>query len=1133
MPICSGYTLKTLGNLPGSMMGDTDLAQEPATRILRLNYARKLFLVSTFAALLFIVVSGCVTAFVLISRQHEEFAQRFASYRESLKEEVDHLQVSLVQLADTARFSLRHFKVDTTQVQELQREFARGEVRLPILNEGPPSYFSVLTTLTEPGDAGRLARLLELSRYASTFPVAREDHSLAVSQGFIYTPDLKFFASLPPDGGEPEHLVADANVPVETVVGARVKIVEDAVLASEQAGKGGDVAWVTVSKDPVSQLLTTYYASSIYREGRRVATVVSSIPCSKFNQFFLHDEGDPHFFVVACRLQRLLGLDGENPQEREWASIISRMPWIYIDASERPKRVFQEGSFFLYQRVPGPNWVAVYAYRWSDLVAGVGKELAILLVSMLLGCAFVGAGAYWIRKSILLPADAHLQSLLESEAFIRSAIQVAPVSLVVTDRDSGKVLVQNAEAKLLKQQAQATAEVTEGDLFKRVGELARQHAMITRDEGVIRRFEMSPDIEVAYAQAKYQGRNVFVLGMVDLAKRKEIERRLIASRARAEAESREKGMFLATMSHEIRTPLHGALGNLELLGRMGLNPEQLARLSVAQDSFSSLLSLINDVLDFSKSEAGELTLLEAPAHPDRIVEQAARTFAAESQLVGVRLLCLIQPEARGIWHCDSTRLSQVVMNLLGNAVKFTERGSIAVTLTLNEGGDLVFSVADSGKGIAEEDLEKIFAPFAQGSLEHRGARAGSGLGLALCHAIVERMGGDIHVESELGSGSIFTVRLPLKRGDVETVDPVPGPSPDFLIRCQNILWMQYLSKQLKSWYPKAQISELERPSAISSVEAGEGWVFVDACERADQMVQVSMPGLHHVVVSLDGPMVPIAQNGAVAVTAYSGELLKSTIDALVSGQASVASVGHNGGSPAVSDAAAKLSVLVVEDDRICIQLIQDQLSVLGIRSVELVDTAEAALERFSAKAFDVVMTDLNLPGKSGLELARELKARKNRTKVVLCTADVTISKEARSLFDDVILKPSSLDDVANALSLPVPSEGAGATNTFVKQFEDRKRLAALFASDWEKDKVALESMMVNGDVKAVHARLHRIKGALLVLGASPAAHLIERFESADWRPISEFARGLRSLIADVDTLVDQLQMNPVNRRKVP
>ncbi|WP_157118191.1 hybrid sensor histidine kinase/response regulator [Pandoraea pulmonicola] len=1121
-----------MGDFPGPMMGDTDVAQEPAARILRLNYARKLFLVSTFAVLLFIVLSGGATAFVLVSRQHEELAQLFAAYRESLKEEVDHLQVSLVQLAGTARFALRHFKGDSLRVQELQREFAQGEVRLPILDDGPPSYFSVLTTLTEPGDVDRLARLLELVRFASTFPVAREDHSLAVSQGFIYTPDFKFLASLPPEGGMHERLFPSSNGSIEAVIGARVKIVEEAVRASEQAGKGGDVAWVTVSSDPVSGLLTTYYASSIYREGKRVATVVSSIPCSKFNQFFLHDEGDPHFFVVACRLQRLLGLDLEKPQEREWASIISRMPWIYADASERPKRVFREGSFFLYQRVPGPNWVAVYAYRWSDLLAGVGQELSFLLASMLLGCAVVGAGAYWIRKSILLPADAHLQSLLESEAFSRSAIQVAPVSLVVMDRDSGKVLVQNAEAKLLKQQVEVNAEATDGDLFKRVGELARQHAVTTRDEGVIRRFEMSPDIEVAYAQAKYHGRNVFVLGMVDLAKRKEIERRLRASRARAEAESREKGLFLATMSHEIRTPLHGALGNLELLGRMGLNPEQLARLSVAQDSFSSLLSLINDVLDFSKSEAGELTLLEAPAHPDRIVEQAARTFAAESQLAGVRLLCLIQPEARGIWHCDSTRLSQVVMNLLGNAVKFTERGSIAVTLSLHGEGGLVFSVADSGKGIAEEDIEKIFAPFAQGSIGKRGTRAGTGLGLALCNAIVKRMGGEIHVESELGSGSIFTVRLPLQKEPIEVVNAVPGPSPDFLIRCQNILWMQYLSKQLKNWYPKARITELERPSAISSIEAGEGTVFVDACERVEQMARVSVPNMHHVVVSLDGPMVAITQNGAVAVTAYSGELLKSTIDALVSEQASVASVSQHGDSPAVSDAVAKLSVLVVEDDRICIQLIQDQLSVLGIRSVALVDTAEAALDRFSAQAFDVVITDLNLPGKSGFELARALKERKKRTKVVLCTADVTISKEARSLFDDVVLKPSSLDDIANALNLPVPSGGAGATSTFVKQFEDKKRLAALFANDWAKDKVDLESMMANGDIKAVHARLHRIKGALLVLGASPAAHLIERFENADWRPISESARGLRSLIADVDALVDQLQMNPANQEKM-
>lgn len=1115
-------------------MGDSDFAREPAIGILRLNYARKLLLVATVAVLLFIVATACATGYVFISHQQDEFAQRFASTREALKEEVDRLQVSLAQLSRTAGLSWRYFEADVGQVRALQPELDQGEVRLPIDEDGTRSYFSVLTTLTDPGDAERLSSLLELVRYASTFPLAQEDQSLAVSQGFIYTPDLKFLASLPPEGDAHARMFPTVGAPVEAVIGERVKIIEREVQASEREGKGGDVVWVTTLSDPVSHTLTTYYASSIYREGKRVATVVSSIPCSKFNQFFLHDDGDPHFFVVACRLQHLLGLDGDNPKEQHWADIISRMPWVYADANERPKREFQEGSFFLYQRVHGPNWVAVYAYRWTDLVAAAREELLLVAALMLLACAIVGAGVYWIRKSILLPADAHLQGLLESEAFSRSAIQVAPVSLLVVDRDSGDVLLQNAEATLLEQKLEALPDAAGADLFSRVGALVRQHARVTSEQGMIRRFEMSPDIEVAYAQAKYRGQNVFVLGMVDLAQRKEIERRLRASRARAEEESREKGLFLATMSHEIRTPLHGALGNLELLGRMGLNPQQLARLSVAQDSFSSLLSLINDVLDFSKSEAGELTLFETPAHPDRIVEQAARTFAAESQLVGVRLLCLIQPEVRGVWHCDATRLSQVVMNLLGNAVKFTERGSITVTLSANSDMDLVLSVADSGKGIAEDDLEKIFAPFAQGSVDERDSSGGTGLGLALCHAIVQRMGGDIRVESEVGSGSIFTVRLPLKKESEDLGSTVQPTSIDFVLRCQNVLWAQYLSKQLKNWYPHARITELEHPSQISGIAMTDGLVLIDACERTDQMLDAARYDMRHVVVSLDGPMVAITRNAAVTVTAYSGELLKSAIELVVSGSAGNATVLQGGDQTPISTAAARLSVLVVEDDRICIQLIRDQLSILGVQAVDLVSSAEAALDRCAVKTFDIVITDLNLPGMSGAELARALRERARPMKVVLCTADVTISHDIRALFDNVILKPSSLESIANTLGLPLMAGSVGAENTksaFVRQFEDRKRLAALFVDDWVKDKIALESMLISGDVKAVHARLHRIKGALLVLGASPAAHLIERFERTDWRPMSEFARALRALVADVDALVAQMQMNPRNQEK--
>lgn len=1099
-------------------MKDTDLARLPTTGTLRLGYTRRLFFVATLAVMLLIVASAVAVSDMLISYQHQEFAQRFAAHREAVKEEVDRHQVSLAQLVETSRLSHLYLGGDVARTRALQVELARGEVWVPVHEEGPSASFSLFTTLTGSGDAKRLSGLLELVRYASTFPLAREDQSLAVSQGFVYTPDLKFLASLPPGGDVPAREPLKPNPSVEATIGARVEMVENAVREAERDGRGNEVTWVTASQDPLTKLLTTYYASSIYEGGKRVATVVSWIPCTRFNQFFLHDDGDPHFFVIACRLQRLLGLDDTQEQERHWASIVSRMPWMYAEARDRPQRVFQSGSFFLYQRVPGPQWVAVYAYRWTDLLSEIKEQLLLVLGLTVLGCSLVGGGAYWTRRSIIQPADDHLRSLLESEAFSRSAIQVAPVSLLVVDRESGDVLLQNAEAGALQQRLKANSEDgTEVDLGYQASELTRQHIAAALGPGMVQRFEMNPDIEVAYVQAKYHGRDVFVLGMVDLAQRKEIERRLRASRARAEAESREKGMFLATMSHEIRTPLHGALGNLELLSTMGLSAEQRARLTVAQDAFSALLSLINDVLDLSKSEVGELALREIPVHVDRIVEQAVRTFSAEAQLAGIRLLCLIAPNSRGRWYCDSTRLTQVVMNLLGNAVKFTERGSITVTVSMREEGKLVLSVADSGRGIAEEDLEQIFVPFVQGRNGSRTSRAGSGLGLALCHAIVTRMGGEIFVESELGAGSIFTVTLPLRgASSSDDVVSVHGVAPAFLIRCPNPLWLPYLSEQLVHWYPGAYVVDLERAATPSVPANFDTTVLVDACERVDQMVKSSGADVSHLVISLDGPMVALRQNGAMTITAYSGELLLSTIEALLCGQTpESASVLPPVRLPTEVKHAR---ILVVEDDRISAQLLEDQLLALGVRDPEIVETAEAAEDLCNTRTFDLVITDSNLPGKSGADFADVLRGLASQARIVLCTADVTVDNDVRSLFDDVIFKPSSLADIRNALA---PLFAVRIVRDATRS--GREHLEAMFAESWPADKAALEAMMAEGDFTRIRARLHRVKGGLLVLGMKRAAESVERFEASEWAPEGEFAQGLQELVSEIDDLVDRLR----------
>ena len=240
-------------------------------------------------------------------------------------------------------------------------------------------------------------------------------------------------------------------------------------------------------------------------------------------------------------------------------------------------------------------------------------------------------------------------------------------------------------------------------------------------------------------------------------------RALADARTRAEAADRLKSAFLATMSHELRTPLNSILGftGIVLQGLAGpLNDEQRRQLTMVRTSARHLLELINDVLDISKIEAGQLELrparFELQAAVDRVVAMIAPL--AEKKGLAVRVVVPAEP---GAAHTDQRRVEQVLLNLLNNAVKFTEHGEVRLTLSLADGWARI-EVADTGVGIRADQLSELFQPFRQLDTGLQRQHEGTGLGLAICQRLVERLGGTIGVDSEVGRGSVFWVRLPLE-----------------------------------------------------------------------------------------------------------------------------------------------------------------------------------------------------------------------------------------------------------------------------------------------------------------------------------------------------------------------------------
>lgn len=271
-----------------------------------------------------------------------------------------------------------------------------------------------------------------------------------------------------------------------------------------------------------------------------------------------------------------------------------------------------------------------------------------------------------------------------------------------------------------------------------------------------------------------QGRPIRLIGaMQNISERKEGERALIQAKEDAEAANRAKSTFLATMSHEIRTPLNGVLGMAQAMAMdNGLSDIQRERLDVIRQSGETLLAILNDVLDLSKIEAGKLELEEAEFDMAALARGAHAAFTAIANKKGLSFDLAITPEALGVYRGDSTRVRQILYNLVSNALKFTEQGEVRVAVDRQD-GELRLAVSDTGIGIPPERLANLFQKFEQADASTTRRYGGTGLGLAICRELAGLMGGRIGADSQLGEGTVFHVALPLAW--IGAAVPLPTP----------------------------------------------------------------------------------------------------------------------------------------------------------------------------------------------------------------------------------------------------------------------------------------------------------------------------------------------------------------------
>ncbi|MBK6906693.1 MAG: PAS domain S-box protein [Rhodocyclaceae bacterium] len=652
---------------------------------------------------------------------------------------------------------------------------------------------------------------------------------------------------------------------------------------------------------------------------------------------------------------------------------------------------------------------------------------------------------------------------------------------------------------------------------------------------------------------------LFYTGVLrDIRERKRLMHGLESARDAAEQASRAKTNFLATMSHEIRTPMNGVIGMIELLEHSGLRDEQRDMIKTVRSSAFSLLSIIDDVLDFSKIEADQMGVESVPLSVAAMAEEVCDTLDAVAEKAGITLSLFTDPALPPACLGDPTRLRQVLMNLAGNAIKFTravQGGRVAVRAELEPGESplstltLHLSVTDNGVGISPEAQANLFKPFSQADETTTRRFGGTGLGLSISRRLTELMGGTISVRSEPGKGACFSVHLPVVPATMpENGEPAGSRAPRVDVRgteCLVVGEVLGLAPDLVRYLSQGEA----RITQVPTTKLAADWMLAQGTRRAVVIVDeahapkspLSPPGeaaASHVVFLVMGQgkrrqprFVAERRVGIDFNVMHQSAFLMAV--ALAAGRASVPVSSSTPEAPTASRALWQgARILVAEDNELNQKVLLKQLALLGLQA-DVGDNGEAAFDLWRKGRYPLLLTDLHMPEMDGYQLARAIRASEvggERMPIVALTANALKGEMQTCLdcgMDDYFTKPLRLPHLEAMLArwlcvaVPVAGEGvppASVTPPKAPDAAPTPKIAVSPAPSWGNGTPPVDVSVLVAMIGDDPADIREFLNDFRVSAGKIAADIQAAYQQNQPQQVGELAHKLKSSARSVGAL---------------